>query len=353
MPQKTLATIGLLVFVTAICVLWGTNHWVQTRTFDPVDMPVSLQPGRIQTGAFEINLPESYEVFIHFDPSLDDYYAEGRCSYKNLGSDRWKVFRLVRGSSTERQLWASYNDSDDSLRANQFEAVPGRYEVEWDVPAGAACLNIRHPRLHVSTYADEYLKFAALTQYPCLFIGGTGAMLALRALFTWLLPLFSKKQQLRIFPELVLKNVIAPRRHRPIPLMRDTSNFGVVWGSILYVLMFLFAMNTPAPSFGLLLNLKQAKSAAAQPSPWAEMTSVYISPTQFYVNGKPIDRKELHSKLLESLSKQMVWTVYFEAHGDCTFQEAAYAMDTIQGLGAKVVWITPKIREALAEAAKH
>lgn len=170
MPQKTLATIGLLVFVAAICVLWGTNHWVQTRTFDPVDMPVSLQQGQIRTGAFEINLSESYEVFIHFDPSLDDYYAEGRCSYKNLGSDRWRVFRLVRGSSTERQLWASYNNSDDSLRANQFEAVPGRYEVEWDVPAGAACLNIRHPRLHVSTYADEYLKFAALTQYPCLFI---------------------------------------------------------------------------------------------------------------------------------------------------------------------------------------
>lgn len=117
--------------------------------------------------------------------------------------------------------------------------------------------------------------------------------------------------------------------------------------------MFLFAMNTPAPSFGLLLNLKGAKPAVEEPSPWAEMTSVYISPTQFYVNGKPIDRKELHSKLLESLSKQIVWTVYFEAHEDCTFQEAAYAMDAIQGLGAKVVWITPKIREALTESVNH
>jgi hypothetical protein len=38
----------------------------------------------------------------------------------------------------------------------------------------------------------------------------------------------------------------------------------------------------------------------------------------------------------------MVWTVYFEAHRDCTFEEAAYAMDTIQSLGAKVVWLTPK-----------
>jgi biopolymer transport protein ExbD len=135
--------------------------------------------------------------------------------------------------------------------------------------------------------------------------------------------------------------------------MTESPNFGIVCGSILYILMFLFAVNMPAPSFGLLVNLQQANSVAVRPNPWAEMTSVYISPTQFYVNGKSIDRKELQSKLLEALNKQMVWTVYFEAHEDCTFEEAAYAMDTIQGLGAKVVWITPKMREALAENAKH
>jgi len=116
--------------------------------------------------------------------------------------------------------------------------------------------------------------------------------------------------------------------------------------------MFIFATSSPVPSHGLFVGLKP--ESAAQPSPWADMTSVYISPTQFYVNGNPIERKNLHSKLLEALSKQMVWTVYFEAHRDCTFEEAAYAMDTIQSLGAKVVWLTPKTREALAgKAGQH
>jgi biopolymer transport protein ExbD len=249
-------------------------------------------------------------------------------------------------------VWAYSDDSDTDFFANQFHGEPGRYQVEWDVPPGAACLSARHPRLRVSTFSSEYRDFAAWVQYPCLFLGGIGVMLALRALWSWLVA-FAPKRQLRIFPELILRNVIARPRLRPTPLIEDLSNFGLVWGSILYILMFIFAMNMPAPPHGLYVDLKQPKSAAAQSSPWAETTSVYIAPLQFYVNGKPIERNELRGKLAEMLSKQIVWSVYLEAHPDCTFSDAVYAMDTIQGLGAKVVWITPKIREALAENANH
>ncbi len=43
----------------------------------------------------------------------------------------------------------------------------------------------------------------------------------------------------------------------------------------------------------------------------------------------------------------MVWTVYFEGDYDTLNMNAIYAMDTIQGLGARLIWITPKIREEL------
>jgi len=352
MTQKTLATIGLTVLVTAIVVSWGVDHWTQTRSFDPVDMPVTLEPGPVSSGEFEINLRENYGIFIHLDDSLDDYYEDGRCSFRNLGKDRWRVFRVDRGPGTERHLWARSNDTDDSFWGNQFQGVPGRYEVEWDVPAGAVCLNARHPRLRVSTSFDEYLEIAALAQYPCLFLGGIGAMLALRVLWSWLAA-FAPRHQLRIFPELALKNVIARRRYPEALPVKDLSNFGVAWGSILYILMCMFATYMPAPPHGLFVDIKQRQSVGALPSPWAETTSVYIAPLQFYVNGKPIERNELRGKLAEVLSRQMVWSVYLEAHPDCTFSDAVYAMDTIQGLGAKVVWITPKIREALAENANR
>jgi biopolymer transport protein ExbD len=232
--------------------------------------------------------------------------------------------------------------------------VPGKYEVEWDVPSGAACLNARHPHLRVWTPSGKYLEFAAVMQYPCLLVGGIGAMLALRALWSWLLTL-APKQQLRIFPELALRNVIGRRRYCPAPPIRDMSNFGVVWGSILYVLMFTFwfATVTAAPPHGLLVDLKQSRSVAAQPSPWSDTTSVYIGPLQFYVNGKPIERSDLRGTLAKALSKQMVWSVYLEAHPDCAFGDAIYAMDAIQGLGATVFWITPRTHEALTRIASH
>ncbi|HEY4816763.1 MAG TPA: biopolymer transporter ExbD [Candidatus Acidoferrum sp.] len=345
MAQKTLATIGLIVLVTAIFVSWGTNHWIQTRTFNPVDMPVSLEHGPIRTREFGINLRETYWMSIQIDDSADDHYDDGRCSSKNLGGNHWRVFRIHSGS--ERELWARRDDSNDFYWLNAFDGVPGRYEVEWDVPVGAGCLKARHPRFSVSTSSRAYLEFDSLIEYPCLFLGGTGVMLLLRSFIPWLLSIFVPKQELRIFPELVLRNLIDRRRHLATPPIRDLSNFGIVWGSILYVLMFIFATATPVRSHGLFVGLKQPRSAAAQPSPWPETTSVYIGPLQFYVNGKPIERNELRVKLAEALSKQMVWTVYLEAHPDCTFGEAVYAMDTIQGIGAKVVWITPKTREAL------
>lgn len=36
---------------------------------------------------------------------------------------------------------------------------------------------------------------------------------------------------------------------------------------------------------------------------------------------------------------------YLEAEPDVAFMEAEHAMDTIQTCGAKLVWITPKVRE--------
>ena len=354
MAQKTLATIGLIVLATAIFVSWGANRWVQTRTFDPVDMPISLEAGQIRSGEFEINLRETYWVSIHIDYSVDDYYNDDRCSFRNLGSKRLRVFRMNPRSATGRELWARSYDLDEGQGADGFRGIPGKYEVEWDVPAGAACLNARHPRLRVFASSDDYLKFGALLQYPCLFLGGIGAMLALRGLWSWL-QAFAPRPRLRMFPELVLRNVIGRRRYSPAPPIWDMSNFGIVWGSILYVLMFTFwfATVTANPPHGILVDLKQSRSVAAQPSPWSDTTSVYLGPLQFYVNGKPIERSELRDTLAKALSKQMVWSVYLEAHPDCTFGDAIYAMDTIQGLGAKVIWITPKTRKALTGSASQ
>ena len=49
----------------------------------------------------------------------------------------------------------------------------------------------------------------------------------------------------------------------------------------------------------------------------------------------------------------MVRTVYFQADERNTFMSAIYSFDTLRGLGAKVVWITPEIREELNKETAH
>jgi biopolymer transport protein ExbD len=59
----------------------------------------------------------------------------------------------------------------------------------------------------------------------------------------------------------------------------------------------------------------------------------------------PRAARGIASGIEKELSRQMVWTVYVEADLNCSFEDVVHAMDRIQGLGAKLVWITPKTRE--------
>jgi biopolymer transport protein ExbD len=117
---------------------------------------------------------------------------------------------------------------------------------------------------------------------------------------------------------------------------------------VLYVLFVIFSgMLTPRMTNGLFVDIREQRAVMSQKGPWAETLGVYVDGKgQFTVNGQAVARAKLRGKLEDELGRRVVWTVYFEADGDCAFLDAAYAFDTIQGLGAKVVWITPGTREA-------
>ena len=145
---------------------------------------------------------------------------------------------------------------------------------------------------------------------------------------------------------MTLRNVIPLQWHRPLPLIRNLPNFGLIYGFILWILVFIFMIVRPSTPKGLLVDFRERNSVGVEKSPWTETMSVYAEARRgFLVNGQPVKREELRAKLLEELLRRGVWVVYFEADNDCAFMDAAYAFDTIQGLGAKVIWITPKTRE--------
>lgn len=177
MPPKTLAKVGLVATILAVTLSWGYGHWLKTRVFEPVDKAVTLEAGRIQTEQFELNLREEYGVQVEVDYGANYVDTERECPFYTSDAD-WKVYRLHEWGTGKRELRAS---SAEILKQGEipfgFKGGPGRYELEWSVPAARACLNALHPRLHVYADSSGYEVFGGFLLFVCIFLGGTGIVL--------------------------------------------------------------------------------------------------------------------------------------------------------------------------------
>jgi biopolymer transport protein ExbD len=211
----------------------------------------------------------------------------------------------------------------------------------WGIPIWLRFLDV---------YPGSYRELAAVLLWFSVSLAGAGGLLIWRAALR-LRPLrWEPDRCLRVFPDITLRNVLPWHRHRPTPLITQLPNFGLIYGAVLWVLLFLYMMVAmPRQNYGLAIDLRTPAYEKWENSPLWETLGVYLSAGgKYYVNGQPVPREALREKLLQELSRRMEWTVYFEADSDALNMDAIYAMDTIQGLGGKLVWITPKMREELS-----
>jgi biopolymer transport protein ExbD len=347
MAPKTLAKMGLAAVVAAVAVSPWTDHWLKTRTQELINRPVSVKNGIVNSGAFEIEHEQAYWFEIGLDSGIDDWIG-GSCSSKRLQKADWRIYRLDNKETAKTELWINSLWFYGRQRGFAYEFTPeaGKYWLQWDAPGDAHCLNAQHPRLRIWTLADEDEFQSALIQDACLFFGGIGVALVLLGRSGWMPSDLADKRIPRMFPEMALRNAIAWKRHRPLAKIRDLPNFGMVYGFVLWVLVFLFMIFVPLKPKGLLVDFRGVKAVGVGKSPWTETLGVYVDAKRgFLVNQQLVAREELRARLQEELLRRGIWVVYFEADPNCLFMDAAYAIDTIQGLGAKMIWITPKTRE--------
>jgi hypothetical protein len=177
MPPKTLAQSGAAIILAAVLLFWGTGRWLNTRTSKPVGMTISLDAGRIQTGDFGVNLREKFQVYILLDPSIDDYWTDGRRNFDSLPEMNWKVFQLPNQERSEFWLGSESRRSSEGY-VGEFHAVPGTYRFELQISQATRCLNARHPHLQISTpsrdYAEIYKLPAVSLVVCCGFRCGSG-----------------------------------------------------------------------------------------------------------------------------------------------------------------------------------
>ena len=351
MPPKILLRLGVSFLLITVAAYFFAGRWLNSRIFAPLNYPVSLDARHLKSPAFEINLKETYFVSLDLDSSEDDWYQDNRCNYRTILYPQWRVYKFGSASAESRELWVSSEQlthTDGSL-SYEFLASPGKYQLEWDIPAAAPCLNPRHPRLSISTDSSDYQASVALIQLLCVFLGGTGlALVVLAAAHAARLRL-ARTTTPRIFPSIVVRNGMPITKHATLRPIHDLPHWGLffstVFGPLIFVCM-LYGMYGPREYKGLYVSWRNREAVVWEKSPWSATVAVYVrTPARFFVNSEEVNRNDLRSKLMGQLGRRAGWSVYFEAEPDTLHIDAIYAIETIQACGGKVIWITPKMRE--------
>jgi biopolymer transport protein ExbD len=351
---KPLLIAGVFTLLVGLIAPLAIRRWLNSRITEPVNAHLTVDSEKVQEIPFKISLPATYWVDIWMDSGAD--IDSDVCSPTDLPRPRWMVRRLPEWYEWRGNSWESSSDSSsgyawgNGLTWNGFEAPPGIYRLEMEFPKGTECLKAQHPRLVIrANDLGSYEDVGNLVSELFHYLAAVGSACVPWALAIWLRRCFSEEFVPQLFPEILPRNHLPLLRQRPMPLITHLPNFGLIYGSLLWILIFIFMIVVPFPPKGLFIQFSTHESTLWEKGPWQEeAVSVYLAVGEkYYVNGQLVPRDSLRARLLQELSHRMVWTVYFEGDYDTLHMNAIYAMDTIQGLGARLIWITPKIREEL------
>jgi biopolymer transport protein ExbD len=179
--------IGVALILISAAIYGGWEWWIATRTWVPLDMPVSLAQGQIRSPEFKINLDAGFWIFVEVETKVDD---EGVSCLTGYTSDYCR-------KNSVRELRASWTLSDagrvvahgsaDSYQASRGGMVTkARYLGNFSVPAGDhfvlevefpednSHFNGGHPRLTIAQ--SYYWSFEAERTLLFLFATFVGAI---------------------------------------------------------------------------------------------------------------------------------------------------------------------------------
>jgi biopolymer transport protein ExbD len=339
--------LGLGLLLAGVGLIAGLRLWRATRSFVPLDIPVSLSRGQIQTGEFVVNYEAFYRVTIESE-SYGQIDCEMRDAFGNSLETRWTA---KRNGVSNPQLGAA---DRHGCYLGGFGAESGRYELNVEVLSDSGSLNTRKPHLHIEVYWRDYQDAEEIVDV----LSPIGAALALVGASLLCLSSFSKR---KASPSVLLLQIVAPRgspypiRRRDLPLMRMSRMlplagyvYAVFWSLLLVVHLMWFA-SFARQWFAIPARLIRPGVIAANTDRHETGLLVYVDRSGLvYLNSKPMTWGALPAALEYELARRGDRSVYVEGDSDAAAGAVIAAMDIVRGVGGKVVMMTPRMR---AEAA--
>jgi biopolymer transport protein ExbD len=343
------AWIGIVALVGSFALYAFAQMSLAPRQKVALDLPVRIASGRFSSGPFVIR-DDEYEGYVE-----EIVFARAprmmprECDPDGVLNTMWT--ESANGiARSGRAGPAAYNSalSIDYL-SPKFEGhdEPVHYTLDLNFEPGAECLDAFAPRLKIHTEPYPSDAYVFTTWLAEMFIVLSVAMIVVLPAQEWVARHDDAFAPRRMLPEMPMRQVMAWRPQRAIARPSAVPvQFGPMFSMVLLALAAITMPDSMRHEQGLALDIDTKQVARASDSPWRETMSVYVTARgEFVVNGAPVAKRELKNRVAAELNRRTSWLVYVEADDSVEFSEVAYAMDTIEGLGAQVFWITPAVRK--------
>jgi hypothetical protein len=190
---------GLAVLVAGISTVIGISVWERTRTWSPLDIPVSLTVGHIRTPEFTVNIPERFEVRLSVNREVPAALMDKVLGIGDVTSatDELSGFKMTWSLSIDGKVLQSgisdggkgqeaYWGSRVARRFGYFQAEKGKkYRLDFDVLEDGSQLAPYDPRLQVRVgigVLDKYLMSDGVMEVMASAVAVLGFVLLLFAL---------------------------------------------------------------------------------------------------------------------------------------------------------------------------
>lgn len=341
--RASLGFAAALVIVPAVIVA-AYKHWLDTRTFDPLDIPISLSRGHVRTPDFYINLKGEYHAGVSVD--YEATYTPG------CGEEVW---RSLQTHTTGYENGINIGETDGPRWGNigvLSVDKKGYYSLDVEVLSDAACLNAAHPRLRVWNVSDF--------PYDDVFQLGTWSVLISVIAGLGLLIYAASGHATRITKGYAIVDSQSGAVTTGLPLRRlerrklisALPSFPLLCATLMALLIFVEAIfYAPVPSKGLYVSLKVTPSAAGDPNALMPPIIVRIRSTpksdlmpELYVNSTAVQWRGLEDQIKAQLRLRPQWLVYIDGDANLDWQHVATVASIAKELHAKVVLLTPETR---------
>lgn len=347
MGRKASFPIAAVLVVGPILTLVGYKRWLDTRTFEPLDMPISLSRGHIKTTAFYINLKGPYRAEINVD--YDATYTRG-CQSEAWQSLRTNTIGYENGTKIGEVDGPEYG-SVGVLNADKT----AYYSLDIEVLADASCLNSAHPTLTVSNASD----------FPYGDLYQTGIWIVLISIVAGLgllgyTLIAGAKREPKAHDVVDLESSRVTTALEPIALLvpkrfSTPPHFALFCSTVLVLVVFaMMVLTAPTPSNGLYISLNVAPNARYDLTP-PVIVRIRQDPKLYpnlFVNSKRVEWSGLKDALRDELKIRPDWVIYVDGDPNLPFAHVAEVVGIGKELHAKVVLLTPATRQLVEPTLK-